>query len=96
MIKAVAYLRKSTDEADKQQQSIWTQMVWLEEYLENHPEFEIVETIIEKESAKARWRKWFEKMMNYVEEKWVKYIISMYIDRLSRNPYDNGWIQWFL
>ena len=95
-IKIVAYLRKSTDEADKQQQSIWTQMVWLEEYLENHPEFEIVETIIEKESAKARWRKWFEKMMNYVEEKWVKYIISMYIDRLSRNPYDNGWIQWLL
>jgi hypothetical protein len=29
-------------------------MVWLEEYLENHPEFEILETIIEKESAKAR------------------------------------------
>lgn len=89
----VAHVRKSTNEKDKQQQSIQTQIDWLSQIVNQNPDYYLVDVIIETESAKDRGRLWFSRTMSWIENKGIKVILAMYIDRLSRNPYDNWWIQ---
>lgn len=91
-MKAIIYCRKSTDDKDKQQQSLWTQLEWCENYATNN-NVEIIDTIVVSESAKDIWREWFKKLMNQIEKWHANVIICMYFDRLSRNPRDSAWIQ---
>jgi DNA invertase Pin-like site-specific DNA recombinase len=50
-MKAIIYLRKSTDREDKQVQSLEAQQKWCREYCEMHG-FDVVKEISESKSAK--------------------------------------------
>lgn len=91
-MKPIVYCRKSTDEKDKQQQSLTFQLSWCENFL-SQKWLDAVDTIVVSESAKDVWRSWFMRVMEYIEKGEADTIVCMYIDRLSRNPRDSGRVQ---
>ncbi len=91
-MKTIIYCRKSTDDSTKQQQSLWTQLEWCENYATSN-NIDVVDTIVVSESAKDVWKEWFKKLMNQIEGGGADSIICMYFDRLSRNPRDSAWTQ---
>ena len=90
---AVVYLRKSTNETWKQDQSIETQLAWCHNYCENN-NFTVIDTIIETQSASKLWRWWFEKLIEMFEKWEAEYLVAHHIDRISRNPVDEWSIKW--
>ena len=94
-MKAVIYCRKSTDQEDKQIQSLEAQLIWTREYCNNN-NLEIIEIIQESKSAKQTWRIGFNKMLDFFDEKKADVIVTWQLNRLSRNPRDNGTIQWYV
>ena len=61
-MKAIIYSRKSTNEDWKQEQSIETQLNWCENYCEEN-NIEVIDTIVELQSASKLWRWGFEKLL---------------------------------
>ena len=93
MKKAIIYARKSTDREDKQIQSLEAQLNWCRDYAQSN-NFEIIEEIIESKSAKQPGRPWFNKLMLAFSENKAEIIICWQLNRLSRNPIDEGTIKW--
>ncbi len=92
-MKAIIYCRKSTDRSDRQQLSIDSQeseaMIIAErEWLE------VIRVFKETKSAKAPWREKFNEMMALISTWKADCIITWKLNRLARNPVDEGTIKW--
>ncbi len=87
--KYIAYLRKSTDDKEKQMLSLESQAEVIKRLQVLH-DVTIIETIEEKQSAKMPGRPGFDKMMNMIEKGKADGIITWQISRLSRNMKDSG------
>jgi len=91
------YIRQSTNEIDRQIQSVETQLMACKQAAQRDnvvvPECHI---IIEKKSAKAPGRPEFNRLMGIVETNEYTTIYSWTFDRLSRNPKDSGDLLWYL
>jgi site-specific DNA recombinase len=93
--KYLIYARKSTDVEDKQVLSIEAQIAELRKYARDNGLF-VVDTIIEKKSAKVPGRPKFGAMLARIEAGEASGIISWHPDRLARNSIDGGQIVYLL
>ena len=89
------YARKSTDVEDKQVLSIEAQIVELRKYAKDNG-LDIVDTIIEKRTAKIPGRPKFNKMLERVSGGEANGILAWHPDRLARNSVDGGQIIYLL
>src|SRR5258706_3297161 len=89
------YARKSTDEPDRQVRSIDDQLVEARQ-LAAERNIQIVEVLIEKQSAKRPGRPIFNQMMERIERGEANGILAWHPDRLTRNYLDGGRIIYFL
>jgi len=89
------YARKSTDVEDKQVLSIEAQIAELKKYAKDN-QLSVVDTIIEKKSAKVPGRPKFGAMLARIEANEASGIISWHPDRLARNSIDGGQIVYLL
>ena len=94
-MKYIGYCRKSTDEKEKQVLSIDQQIYELKEFA-SRENLEIVDFLIEKQSAKVPGRKVFGSLIERIEKGEVEGIISWNPDRLARNSIDGGKIIYLL
>ena len=90
-LKYFLYIRKSTDEEDRQVLSLESQLTELKEFAERE-HLEIVETFIEKKTAKVPGREVFNNMLDKLEAGLPHQygILAWHTDRLSRNSVDGG------
>ena len=93
--KYILYARKSTDVEDKQVLSIEAQLVELRTYAKNKG-LQIVDELIEKQSAKTPGRPIFGSMLKRIETSEASGIIAWHPDRLARNSIDGGQIVYLL
>ena len=91
------YIRKSTDEEDRQVLSLEAQLDECKEFAECES-LEIIETFIEKKTAKVPGREVFNSMFNKIEGGLPHSIgiLAWAPDRLSRNSVDGGRIIYLL
>ncbi len=89
------YARKSTDVEDKQVLSIEAQIAELRKYARDNG-LQIVDTIIEKRTAKIPGRPKFGSMLARIEAGEANGIIAWHPDRLARNSVDGGQIVYLL
>ncbi|PJA87695.1 MAG: hypothetical protein CO140_02940 [Candidatus Moranbacteria bacterium CG_4_9_14_3_um_filter_40_7] len=89
------YARKSTDVEDKQVRSIEDQITELRAFAKLE-KLEIVEELIEKQSAKIPGRPIFNSMIARIEQGEASGILSWNPDRLARNSVDGGKIIYLL
>lgn len=92
-MKAFIYCRKSTESDDKQVLSIESQLVEAKKLAERH-NLNVIETFIEKKSAKTPGRPVFSHMITQLHQQQAQAIICWKLDRLSRNPIDAGSLIW--
>lgn len=94
--KYIVYARKSTESEDRQVSSIEDQLRILRD-LAKQKRFQISLTFSESKSAKKPDRPEFNKMVNLIiMRKDIKGIICWKLNRLSRNPKDEGQIRQLL
>jgi DNA invertase Pin-like site-specific DNA recombinase len=93
--KYIIYVRKSTDVEDKQVLSVEAQIVELRKYAADNNLY-IVDTVVEKKSAKIPGRKKFNQIMTDIEHGKANGILSWHPDRLARNSVDGGHIIYLL
>lgn len=93
--KYIIYVRKSTDVEDKQVLSVEAQIVELRKYAADNNLY-IVDTVIEKKSAKVPGRKKFNNTLKRVEAGEANGLLSWHPDRLARNTVDGGHIIYLL
>jgi len=89
------YARKSTDVEDKQVLSIEAQVTELRTFAREQ-NLDVVEELIEKQSAKIPGRPIFGQMLKRIERGEANGIVSWHPDRLARNSVDGGQIVYFL
>jgi len=89
------YARKSTDVEDKQVLSIEAQITELRAHAKTD-NLEIIDELIEKQSAKIPGRPIFGKMIERIEKGEAAGILSWHPDRLARNSVDGGKIIYLL
>ena len=95
-IRYFLYARKSSEDEDRQIQSIESQITKLKQ-LAQEVNLKIVKTYTEAKSAKEPGvRDVFENMIERVENGDADGILCWQINRLSRNPIDSGRISWLL
>jgi len=85
------YARKSTDSEDRQVRSIQDQIAELRE-LAKKENLEIVDILVEKQTAKKPGRPVFAEMLKRIEAGEAKGILAWHPDRLARNSLDGGQI----
>jgi len=85
------YARKSIDSEDRQVRSIGDQISELQE-LAKKENLEIVDTIVEKQTAKKPGRPLFAEMLKKLEAGEAVGILAWHPDRLARNSVDGGQI----
>src|SRR3990167_6395512 len=95
MNKYFLYVRKSTDVEDKQVLSIEAQITELRAYAKQE-KLEIIEELIEKQSAKIPGRPIFNEMLEKIENGEANGILAWNPDRLARNSVDGGRIIYLL
>ncbi|MBU1449210.1 recombinase family protein [Patescibacteria group bacterium] len=83
------YTRKSTDVEDKQVLSIEAQITELRAFAKQE-KLEIVDELVEKQSAKIPGRPIFNEMLKRVEAGEANGILAWHPDRLARNSVDGG------
>jgi len=88
-MKYIGYCRKSTDDKEKQVLSIDQQIYELKEYALRE-KLEIVDFLIEKQSAKTTGRKIFGSLIERIEKGEIQGIVAWNPDRLARNSIDGG------
>ena len=93
MIDYFLYARKSTDVEDKQVLSIEAQLVELRA-LAKQEGLTIVSELEERRTAKMPGRPVFNEMLKRIQQGEAQGIICWKLDRLSRNPWDDGQIRW--
>src|SRR5262245_5545167 len=91
MNKFFLYARKSTDEATRQVLSIEAQLHEVRE-LAKKESLEIVDELVEAQTAKVPGRPVFNQMLARVEKGEAQGILSWHPDRLARNSVDGGQI----
>ena len=89
------YARKSTDVEDKQVLSIEAQVTELRTFAREQG-LDVIEELIEKQSAKIPGRPIFGQMLRRIERGEANGIVSWHPDRLARNSVDGGQIVYFL
>lgn len=94
-IKYFLYCRKSTDEKDRQIYSIQSQIDALKE-LAQKSGIKIIKVFTESKSAKAPGREQFGEMLKEIQANKGMGILCWKLDRLARNPSDEGQIKWLL
>lgn len=94
-IKYLMYFRKSTDDAERQVNSIKDQNTELRK-LAARLKLEIKGVYQESHSAKKPGRPEFTRMLSDIRKGKANGIVCWDISRLSRNPIDGGEIQWLL
>ena len=95
MNKYFLYARKSTDVEDKQVLSIEAQLMELLEFAKRE-NLEIVDVLVEKQSAKIPGRPIFNNMLTMIERGEADSILAWNPDRLARNSVDGGKIIYLL
>ncbi len=88
-MKYFAYCRKSTDESNRQVQSIQAQETELNQFAQKEG-LEIVEIFRESKTAKQPGREIFNKMLMQIEQGKAEGILAWHPDRLARNSVDGG------
>ena len=83
------YARKSTDDKDHQIRSLPDQLAELRE-LARKEKIDVVDTFIEKQTAKVPGRPIFAEMLDRIEAGEASGILSWHPDRLARNSVDGG------
>ncbi len=83
------YTRKSTDTEDRQVRSLADQLSELRE-LARKEQLEVVDTFIEKQTAKIPGRPVFAEMLERIEKGEASGILAWHPDRLARNSVDGG------
>lgn len=92
----ILYARKSTENEDRQVQSIDDQLRILRDTAEARG-WEILEEITESRSAKAPGeRPGFERLLKKIERGEADAILCWSVNRLTRNPIDGGRLSWLL
>ncbi len=95
-MKCFLYCRKSSEDQSRQVQSITDQKQILLE-LAKVRNFEIVEIFTDEKSAGTPYqRNAFQAMIQRIQSGEASIILTWKIDRLSRNPIENGQISWLL
>ena len=89
------YARKSTDVEDKQVRSIEDQITELRAFAKTEG-LNIIDELIEKQSAKIPGRPIFNSMLNQIEKGEANGILAWHPDRLARNSVDGGRIIYLL
>ncbi|MBI5413376.1 recombinase family protein [Candidatus Peregrinibacteria bacterium] len=88
-MKYFVYVRKSTDEDDRQVLSIEAQITELKEFAAKE-KLDIVAVFEEAKTAKCPGRAIFNEMIQRIENGEAQGIIAWHPDRLARNPIDGG------
>jgi DNA invertase Pin-like site-specific DNA recombinase len=83
------YARKSTDDKDHQIRSLPDQLAELRE-LAKKEKIEVVDTFVEKQTAKVPGRPIFAEMITRIEKGEAAGILAWHPDRLARNSVDGG------
>ena len=83
------YARKSTDVEDKQVRSIEDQIAELRAFAKQN-NLNVIDTFIEKQSAKIPGRPIFSEMIKRIEKGEADGILAWHPDRLARNSVDGG------
>jgi DNA invertase Pin-like site-specific DNA recombinase len=89
------YARKSTDEPGRQIRSIHDQLEEMRQ-LARERGFEILDVLIEKQSAKNPGRPIFRQMLDRIERGEASGILAWHPDRLARNSLDGGRVIYLL
>src|SRR3989338_286360 len=89
IMKYIAYCRKSTDEKEKQILSIEQQIYELKEFA-SREKLDIVDFLVEKQSAKITGRKIFDSLIERIEKGEIQGVVSWNPARLARNSIDGG------
>src|SRR5271170_7003045 len=89
------YIRKSTDEEKRQVTSLDAQMRELRDFAKRE-RLVIVDIFQESRTAKEPGRPLFNRMLERIERGDANGIIVWDIDRLYRNPVDEGRVRWML
>lgn len=89
------YARKPTDVEDKQVRSIEDQIAELRAYAKQE-DLNVIDTFIEKQSAKIPGRPIFGEMLKRIEKGEAAGILAWHPDRLARNSVDGGNIIYLL
>ena len=91
----ILYARKSTDVEDKQVLSIEAQLAELRKFAKDN-QLTVIDTIIEKKSAKVPGRPKFAAMLERIQNGDANGILAWHPDRLARNSVDGGQIIYLL
>jgi site-specific DNA recombinase len=94
-LKYFLYARKSSDNEDRQVQSIGSQIEKLKALAKDR-ELNIKKVYTESMTAKEPGRPIFNEMMERIENGEANGILCWKINRISRNPIDSGRISWLL
>ncbi|MDB5188053.1 MAG: Resolvase protein [Candidatus Kaiserbacteria bacterium] len=95
-LKYFAYCRKSSEDSQRQIASIGDQVHALQTLAERECITLVNTPFTEVRSAKDPGRPIFNEMLRRIEKGEANALICWDIDRLSRNPIDNGQLQWML
>ncbi len=91
----IIYARKSSESEDRQALSIQSQIIEMQE-IARRENVQIVKIFQESKSAKAPGRPVFAEMINFIKKGKAEGILCWKIDRLARNPVDEGVVKWLL
>ena len=95
MNRYILYARKSTDVEDKQVLSIEAQLAELRKFAKDNS-LVVVDTIIEKKSAKIPGRPKFGDMLTRIQNGEANGVLAWHPDRLARNSIDGGQLIYLL
>jgi DNA invertase Pin-like site-specific DNA recombinase len=94
-MKYIIYARKSTESEDRQALSIGSQISEMKQIAERE-NLTVVKIFQESKSAKLPGREVFGEMIEFIKSGKAEAILCWKIDRLSRNPVDEGLVKWML
>ncbi len=94
-MKYVIYARKSTESEDRQTLSIQSQIIEMQEVAKRE-NLDVVKMFQESKSAKEPGRPIFAEMIEFIKKGKAEGILCWKIDRLARNPIDEGTLKWML
>jgi site-specific DNA recombinase len=95
-LKFFAYTRKSSEDSQRQVASIGDQKDALTRIITNENLNLVREPFSEEKSAKNPGRVEFNKMLDFIEQGEANAIVCWAINRLYRNPVDEGRLRWML